>query len=128
MQGTPKDQRKYSIERKISIQVQDDQDRDKESKLQREQSQNTSPSFQPTTTKPPSGSQTLPTPRKHYHARNERIKNRHGGEANQTMQLPFGGGQEFENIQAELQVVEEQIILFRQNTFAGSPWETLSQN
>ena len=59
------------------------------------------PHYQPTTVKPPSGSQTLPTPRKYYNNHNTRLHMRLNGES--TM-LPFGGGQELEHIQAELQV------------------------
>lgn len=64
------------------------------------------PEFQQTCAKPPSGSQTLPTPRKHYHSQGERMRRRQSREHNTAIQLPFGGGKEFENIEAELQVTK----------------------
>eukprot|EP00092_Neocalanus_flemingeri_P002434 GFUD01002604.1.p1 GENE.GFUD01002604.1~~GFUD01002604.1.p1 ORF type:complete len:498 (+),score=149.88 GFUD01002604.1:413-1906(+) len=100
-EGTPKEKGKY-----ITIKVQEDEARKNDinpDKLQREHSQNTFPIFQSTAAKPPSGSQTLPTPRKDYHALNGRLRFRQGIGMDQTVQLPFGGGQEFEQIQAELQ-------------------------
>ena len=110
MQGTPKDKSKQYNERKINIHIEDDHERKERSKVQTEPSKNILPKLQPMSEKPPSGSQTLPTPRKYYPTHNERLRPRHGREANTSIQLPFGGGQEFGNIEAELQVGEEQII------------------
>ena len=118
MQGTPKDKRKQYNERKIHIQIEDDQERKGGSKLQ--PSKNILPKLQPMSEKPPSGSQTLPTPRKYYHTHNERLGPRHGRESNTSIQLPFGGGQEFGNIEAELQVGGEQIISDEQTIILGN--------
>ena len=110
MQGTPKDKRKQYNERKINIHIENDHERKERSKVQTEPSKNILPNLQPMSAKPPSGSQTLPTPRKYYHTHNERLRPRHGKEATTSIQLPFGGGQEFGNIKEELKVGYEQII------------------
>ena len=95
---SPSENRKHP-----SIYVENNFERESEVNNQRQPSQNSTPNTQQTFSKPPSGSQTLPTPRK-FQSHDESLRKRHDRETNVIIQLPFGGGKEFENIEAELQV------------------------